>query len=251
MNKLLIFILLFSSQLFAAGTMQLEFSGQEIRQGALVRAKLFVPPESLNLPLRKLKGETLGETLYFHQLSPLLKKEGSLNYEAEVQVIFIKVPGNNNFTTQIGDHVFDLRWNSIEVFPVETPDQLIWADFTAPDFFEGNLFWVWILLLVLIITSASYYAWRKVSARMTEKKRRLKLVSEFRACQNYDDVVNLWKKKRDYIKEFPHLDSYFIPFEEILFRYQFKPSQSENEKNEVLKAYRHLIDQSEGGFNGI
>lgn len=251
MTRILIVLILFTSQLFAASRMQIDLPAGEIRQGALVKAKLFVPPESLNLPLQKLKGETLAETIYIQQLSPLMKKEGSPDYVSDIQLVFIKVPDTNPLALKLNEAVLEVGWNNIQIIPVETPDELLWADFTAPALFEGNLLWIWILLLGLILAGGGLFTWKKYSHRKAEKLRKRQLMNEFKSCQTYEDVVNMWKRKRVYLKEFPHLESSFQVFEEVLFRYQFKPKQSESEKLEVLSAYRKLLEQSEGGFHGI
>ncbi len=251
MIRILLLLIIFTGHSLAASRMQLELPASDIRQGALVKAKLFVPPESLNLPLQKLKGETLAETIYIQQLSPLMKKEGSPDYVAEVQLVFIKIPDTNPVAVKLNDEVIEVGWNNVQIIPVETPEELLWADFTAPDFLEGNFIWLWIILLILILGGGGFYGWKKISFRNAVKLRKRQLMTEFKSCQNYEDVVSMWKRKRVYLKEFPHLETSFPPFEEVLFRYQFKPKQSETEKSEVVKAYRKLLDQSEGGFYGI
>jgi hypothetical protein len=231
--------------------MKIAFPSSEIRQGSIIHAKLFVTPDSLNLPLQELKGEIVSETLYFQQLSQLFKKERSPEYVSEIQVIFIKVPEASTLKFKIGEEVVELGWNNIQVIPVETPEELLWADFTAPDLFKGKLIWVWFVLLGLLISVFGIYAGKKISVKNAQKARKRRLIDEFKSCQTYDEIVSMWKKKRTYTTEFPHLSSAFQPFEEVLFRYQFKPTQTEIEKSEVLNAYRKLLDQGEGGFRGI
>ncbi len=251
MTKILLLFLLLISQAWSAEKLTIGFTAQEVRQGSLVKAKLFVPPEMVNVPVQKLKGETAAETIYFHQISPLFKKEGSANYESDVQLIFTKVPESNHLTIKVNDLPVDLEWNSIQVIPVETPEGMLWADFTAPDFFEGKLTWIWISLLIIILAAGGYFLWTKIDKRTKEKARKQKLIDEFKSCQSYDDVVAFWKKKRIFIKDFPHLEATFPDFEIVLFKYQFKPVQTESEKSEVLTAYRNLVNQSEGGFRGV
>ncbi len=251
MTKIIFFLLLFTSNAFSADKLKIGFFAEEIRQGALVKAKLFVPPESVNVPFQKLKGETVGETIYFYQLSPLLRKEGSSNYEADIQLIFVKVPESTSLVATVGDQAIELEWNNIRIIPVETPEGMLWADFTAPDFLEGKLTWIWLTLLIIILGAGGFIIWKKLNKRNKEKSRKQKLIDEFKSCQSYEDIVAFWKKKRSFIKDFPHLEGTFPPFEEVLFKYQFKPSQTENEKNEVMKAYRNLVEQSEGGFRGV
>lgn len=60
-----------------------------------------------------------------------------------------------------------------------------------------------------------------------------------------------WKKKHTYLREFPQLDGPLKKFEAVLFKYQFKLFQTEEEKETVMRAYRTLLQESEGGLRGI
>ncbi|MFL5783783.1 MAG: hypothetical protein ACJ76H_04170 [Bacteriovoracaceae bacterium] len=244
-------ILFFSMNAWSTDRLQLIFDGNEIKQGALVNARMLVPGESLNFPVQKLKGENVAETIYFQKLSPLMRKDGSSAYESDVVVMFTGVPQAPMVSGKVGNNEFQLEWNSIKVIPIEATGKMLWADFTAPDFFEQN--WLKLLWAILIFPIAllGFYAWRKISARKREKKRKSQLAEEIRGCRTYEDVVNLWKRKHVYLKEFPQLESAFHTFENVFFKYSFKATQTEREKEEVVSAYRKLLEDSQGGLSGI
>ncbi len=249
--KLLLFLLILSAEVLSMDKLALFVPQSEVNQGALVKGTLIVQPEAVNFPVQKLKGETVGDTIYFQQLSPLLKKEGSAAYEADVRVIFTNVPENRSVTGNIANQELVIEWNDIRINPVEATGKMLWADFTAPDFMEGSWRWVWISLIIILLAVAGYFIWRKVSRRSREKKRRQKLASEFLACSNYDEIVEFWKRKHTYLKEFPQLEKNYRNFEEVLFKYQFKPKQTESEKEQVVRAYQKLTEESKGELRGI
>lgn len=247
-----IFLLIFISvNAWSADRLQLVFDESEVKQGALIKARLFVPASSINVPVQKLKGENIAETIFFQQISPLFRKEGSEAYTSDVVIIFTKVPESNMVTAKVGNQEFELQWNELKVDPVEATGQMLWADFTAPDFFEKSLTWILWIVGVLLIAAGGFFLGRRFSKKAKEQKRRRLLAQEVRSCQNYEDVVNFWKKKRNYLRDFPHLEETFPALENTLFKYSFKPSQTETEKEEVLRAYKKMMEASEGGFRGI
>ncbi len=246
----LLFII-FIADCWSAEQLRLVFSGIEVKQGALVRARLTVPPAGINLPLQKLKGETISETVYVQQISPLLRKEGAAEYEAETQIIFINVPQSNNLQWKIGESEIILSWDQLTVIPTEVPKEMLWADFSAPDVLHQNWLWILALTLLLFIPYPVFVLWKKLNFKKREKLRKAAIVEEIKNCRSYDDVVTLWKKKHTYLSTFPHLENSFVDLEKVLFKIQFKPGQSEAEKSEVLNAYQKFLNETEGGFRGI
>lgn len=250
--KYMVLVLLFMiSNTFAAERLSLSLNSSEFRQGALVKGTLKLGPSQVNIAVPKLKGQSFGETLYFHLVSPLLRKENSDSFESEVQVIFIKVPESTSLSGKIGNDEVVIEWNPVTIIPVETPEKMLWAEFTAPDYIVRNWYW---LLLIPVLALLAFFGIR-VSNKMTKRgklreKRRL-LAEEFKNCRSYDDVVGLWKRKQSYLKEFPVLEEPFRKFETVLFKYQFKQTQTEDEKAIVLKAYQDLLMESEGGLRGV
>ncbi len=245
---LLIFI---TGNCWSAEQLRLVFPSNEVKQGALVRARMIVPLTAVNLPLQKLKGQNLSETIYFQQLSPLLRKDGASEYEADTQVIFLSVPQTTTVPGKIGDAEINVNWDQLTVIPTEVPKEMLWADFTAPDVLYKNWMWLVFVAIFLLIPYPAYLLWEKLSFKKNERKRKLALMEEIKSCRSYDDVVALWKKKHSYLPTFPHLDGPFIDLEKTLFKVQFKPVQSESEKAEVMSAYQKFLTETEGGFRGI
>jgi hypothetical protein len=249
--KFLILTLFFVCNSWSADRLELDFKMTEVHQGALVSGVLLIQPESVNLPVQKLKGATIAETIYFQQLSAPLKKDGTSAYASDVKVIFIKPPESETITGSIGPNEIQINVGGIKVVPIQSTGQMIWADFTAPDFFAGNLKWLWITLLLILLATSSFVVWKKVNKKRKIAAHRKKLLKEFRGCTTYEEIVSLWKRKRVYLQEFPLIDDNFKNFEDVLFRYQFKPQQTEAEKEIVLIAYRKLLEASEGVLRGI
>ena len=159
--KLILVLLCTTLQALAVDRIQLQFPSNEIRQGAIVQGALLIDPSSLDLPVQKLTGTNFSETIYFHKISPLLKKEASEKYVSEVQVIFSKVPESDSLSGKIGERDVVLQWTAIRVVPMEAPGQMIWADFTAPELWKG--LWRWIALVVLssVLAFGGYRLWRR------------------------------------------------------------------------------------------
>lgn len=251
MIKILILFLLFVTEGWSSDRLELIFSQAEVNQGALLKGKLVLLPASLNFPVQKLKSQTIGETIYFHQLSPPMKKNGSSQFESDIQVIFIKPPESEIVTGIIENQPVQLSVTGLKVIPVESAEKMLWADFTAPDLFSGNWKWLWIGLALIILLPVVFFTWKKISARKKEVESRKKLIREFKTCSSYEDIVGMWKNKRVFLTEFPQIESDFRNFEETLFKYQFKSSQTADEKQLVVSAYQNLILKSEGGLSGV
>lgn len=249
--KFLLLLILFIGNAWSLDRLEIDFEDSEVHQGALIKGKLLLQPDSVNLPVQKMKGATIGETLYFQQLSPLLKKEASSAYESDVKVIFIKIPESDTITGVIGQNEIQINIGAIKVVPIESSGQMMWAEFTAPDFLAGNWRWVWITLIIILLAAGGFFIWRKISNKRMIAARRKQLLEEFRSCRTYEDVVSMWQKKRTYFNEFPQIENSFQKFEEVLFKYQFKPQQSEAEKQFVLDAYHKLLSDNEGVMRGI
>lgn len=151
---LLLFCFTFNA--FAAGKIELVLGQSEVHQGALVKGTLKLPPESVNMPVPKLKGSTFADTLYFHSISPLLRTETSTDYVSEVQVIFVKNPQATSATGKIGDQDVLLVWSPVKVIPVEAPEKMLWADFSAPDIVLHQWYWLLLIPLLAVLFYAIY-----------------------------------------------------------------------------------------------
>lgn len=240
-----LFIIFLPVLAFASPRVEMELLRPEVKQGSLVPVIFKLDTEAVQkVQLQKLVGQTLGEVLYFHEVSPLLKKGDE--FTAEGSVIFVKIPETN----LIKNNGFDLSWSSVTVSPTETDKQFIFTDFEIPvrPNFMIIVLSVLSLLAILVLGRRIY---KKHRLKKVARERKIKLKSLILGCKDYSEVVSFWMKRKELVEEFPHIEEPLRRLELILFRYQFKPHQSETERAEVMEAYRAFTRETEGGFHGI
>lgn len=246
----LLFVFLFSLPAYSAIKVEMDFSASNVKQGELIESRLEIQ-NAENLQISKLKGQSIGKILYFYDISPLMKREGAAYYEAEAKVIFINTPKSKIVQEVVNGQDVELNIGNIEVMPTEGAKSLIFGKFSVP---ERATWIIWAISGVLIAIILGLLGWsvtRTFKRKRKEKQRLVDLKNEILGCRNYEEVVNLWKKKHQLFKEFPHIEDSFLKLEEILNRYQFKPRQSETEKIEVVESYRKFSRSVEGGFSGL
>ena len=195
------------------------------------------------LRIEDLEGKTIQETLYVQAVE---KREGKIFFV----VIFTKVPNKLPLATSLNNLETTFFWQDVVVEPVEIPQGFLFGDFTIP---EPMRFLAIILSLislgVFFILGRRFY--RKFQEKKKNRARRLELWEKIMSVKNFEEVVSVWQNKHLLLREFPHLDEPFKSLEKVLFRYQFKPHQTPEEKEEVIKAYRHFQEILRGGRNGI
>lgn len=250
--KLILLCFLFAvSSAFAIERIQLSFKKTDLRQGELAHGVLSVGAQSLNLPLQKLRGQTFAETLYFQQISPLVRLKDSEEYHSDVQVIFLKIPEGNQIQGKLDASDVQISWNPVTIAETQASQQLLWGDFSAPDLIRRN--WIY-LILIPVLLIAGYYGfrlWQKLERRKKLKADRKVLFDELIAGGSYEDVVNLWKKKHVFLREFPQIEARFQGLEEVLFKVQFKPTQSEAERSRVVSAYQKFLNECREDLRGV
>ena len=127
MTKFLLLLIL-SFHVHSATKLELEFSVPKVNQGAITKAKLQIPAESLQLiELQKLKGQTLQDTLYLFEVSPAMGSVERSRYESEVSLVFAKVPEKNELSFSLQGQEIVLSWKDLEVVPVEVPENLLFG----------------------------------------------------------------------------------------------------------------------------
>jgi len=231
--------------------LELVFPEGEVKQGSLQEATLEIEADSLqNFEIQSLKALSPGETIYFHKLSPLMKKEADGKYTSEVSVVFLKVPESNSLDFSITDQKISLTWNGIRVIPTEVSKGMIFEAFEIPAR-KRVLFWLICCLLAVVTGIGIYIINKRVKTTRNKKLHRQKLKDLIFSASSYDEIIAIWQKKSLLQEEFPHTTESFKNLEKTLFKYVFKPHQSENEKIEIQKAYRGFINEVQGGFNGI
>ncbi len=253
MKRIVILLSLFLSVSAFASVLKLEIRFQEpkIKQGSVVPATLVFDAESSQkLPINKIVGETLGGHFYIYSAKPLLTKDNWNAFESEATVIVGKIPEAKPVSYKSGDNEIMVLWNDVEFIPTEAPKELIYGTFEIPSRAQ-ILKWL-SLLAVFIIAGLGIWKFKKyLDNKNSIQKKKRELKDEVLSAKEYADVVSIWQKKSQILKVFPSLEDHFKELEVVLFKYQFKPSQTETEKNQVMTAYREFINKSQGGFNGI
>lgn len=247
--KKILFILLFllSSSVLATVGMHIDLANSTIKQGKVEQATLRLDEGAAQQILaKKITGLNLENTIYLLEVGPLSKKNDG--YEANAKVIFLKVPESK--VLQYQGSKFPITWSPVEIIPTEASQNLIFEQFTIPTP-KNILLWISLIILTLLIFFAVMRFRRIQQAKALQRKRRISLRDELMKGTQYSEVVDIWKKRDLFLAEFPEIQQHFKMFEQVLFKYQFKPFQTETEKIEIMQAYREFINNIRGGLNGI
>lgn len=242
-----IFLPLFS---FADSGINLVFNDKTVSQGRLHSAEMNLDLNTLSiLDSKKLSGATVGETLYIVDVSPFMRNDAGA-YNASATVIFLKIPKEEAGVIDTAKGKVSVKWGAIEVLPTEAPETFLFGSFEIP---QGSnlltLLSVLIGVLVLLFPIKKLYERRK-NQRALKKQLDL-LKKDIFDAHNYEGIVNIWKRKHDFLSVFPQTRESFQKFEEVLFKVQFKPTQSESEKERVVNAYLIFLDEIKGVMGGI
>ena len=252
MKRIIFFLfIILNHTAFSAVGLHLDFTQKTLKQGKIEDAIIQMDENSVQkIELQQLKGQSLADVIYLLDVSPLVKKDGGSKFEAEAKVIFLKKPEAQVLLHKLSGADIAITWSKVEIIPTETTQKLIFGQFEIPSR-KKILIW-FISLLILIIGIAFFFKYRR---RLQEKKniliRRKKHKAELMDAKEYSQIVHIWTQRDIYLKEFPEIHEAFKNFEAILFKYQFKPYQSEAEKAEVQEAYRAFMAHIQGGLSGI
>jgi len=246
---LIAFLILISTSAFGTVGMHINFSKPTIKQGKVEEATLYLDEATAqNFLAKKVTGQTIENTIYLLEVGPLTKADK--NFEAEAKVIFLKVPESKVIQYEGVQGNFPVTWSGVEIVPTEATQELIFERFSIPSR-KNVLLWLGILIGVsgVLILALRFRKTQRTKAQM--RKRRLGLRDELVGGTVYSEIVEIWKKREIFIAEFPEIQDHFKKFEQVLFKYQFKPSQTEAEKIEIMQAYREFLNNVRGGLNGI
>ncbi len=251
MKKSLLLFIFLSLRVFADANIKLQIDQSSFKAGEIVSAQLSLDASSAqSFPLQSMKGQVLGGTLYFQSISPLIHRENQASYGADAEIIFIKKPDTQNLNVTIGDTPAVITWNSVEVVPVEIPPKFIFMNFEIP---EPSKLVLW--LAIFLGFAFIFWGIWKLKINLDKKKTvrdfRKKLKEEILSCRNYNELVQFWQKKRTYTQTFPEIESPLEKLEVVLFKFQFKPVQSESEQSQAMDAYREFRKDVEGTLSGI
>lgn len=250
MKLLALFFTIFP--LLASASVRLEFSAteKEYQQGSLVTGTLRINPENINqIKVQKFKGLTFGKSLYFYKIEPWLRTEGEQSFRSNVQVIFTNLPESNVLKETIDSLDLEINLNQVNILPTEASAQLIFGVFEIPSR-PKIIFWALIGITLSAVLAGAYWGYKKYTQRQNRRSHKAKVFVEITTAHDYQSVVQLWLRKHEYLKTFPHMEEPFRKLESVLFKYQFKSSQTSQEKEEVLKAYQQFITEGQEGFRG-
>lgn len=251
MIKFLI-LLLIAFPVYSSVRIELSADVSVVNQGELTEVALKIHSDlNTSLELQKLKGTSFGGVIYFYEISPLLRKEGSPTLYADARIIFVKVPEGTTIKSSFEGRSMEMELIDLEVRPTEAAQNYQFGNFEIPltsRFVAGVVIILVVLILSLLLALPLL---RKIQDKRRHKIMLRKLKSEVLECKAYDDVVELWKAKHLYLETFPHIKEPFHRLEEVLYKYQFKQFQSQQEKQEVIESYRKFVASVEGGFIGI
>lgn len=247
MKIAVLFLFLFSSA-WSRVNFELVLNSSSVKQGEIAIGKLIVKESQGQTSFAGLKGKNIGKTVYLMNLSPFMGKAGQL--ESDAKIIFLAVPQTNSVSEVVDGEEIVITWNSIEVVPTEETKSFLLGNFEVPERKEV-VPWILGFLIVLVLGGLGYWITEKIKSKKYSKTMLAKLKQEILACQNYDDIVLMWRQKRTYLQTFPQLETAFKTLEQTLFKYQFKPQRTERELDEVQKAYEQFKSESAGVLNGI
>jgi hypothetical protein len=248
MKIFVLLLFLLNSLVFAKVQLELTSPSQDIKQGEIISGKLFLKDGEGQVSLSGLKGKSIGETIYFVSVNPLIGKNGVL--ESEVRFIFLAIPQSNLLNERIDGDDFTISWVKFNVIPTQPVESFLLGDFVIPER-KKILRWFMIGFLFLAAISCATWFYFKFKKKKKIKIKLQELKEELINCKNYDDIVLLWQNKRKFIQHFPHIDKEFKALEVILFKYQFKPKRTEEEVSKVVTAYLKFKDAVSGSLNGI
>lgn len=248
MSKLLYILLLLPLAAWSGVSLELSLVNPSVKQGQIANGRLLVKETSGNAGLSGLKGQNLGKTLYIHSVAPFIVKDGQL--ESEVRVIFAQVPQVQSVKEVIGGEEITISWQNIEVTPTEAVKSFLFGDFDVPER-RDVLPWIFGGLSLAALTLGVWWFSSRQKQKSLTKAQKEKLKNEIISCGSYDDIVLMWRQKHRYLERFPVIEGEFKTFEEVLFKYQFKPQRSEQEMAEVDTAYKKFKSNVAGVLNGI
>jgi hypothetical protein len=250
MKRLLLLLSFISLVAPASAGIVIKFAEKKITQGSLQSVNLIVDEESFTkLDSFKLMGLTINESLYIQSVSSFTRNNGN-DLEASATVVFIKVPKENAAIIETSKGNIQVDWGNTEILPTEASEGYLFGNFEIPR--PKNILWGLSILIVLGVLVLTGIKLKKTRDQKSKAKKYLeKIKDQILSSSDYNSIVETWKKKHEIINHFPNLSSPFSNLEKELFKVQFKPVQSELEKEEVQKAYKLFLDQIKGDLDGI
>lgn len=168
----------------------------------------------------------------------------------EAIVIFLSIPNKEKTLFEYSGKEIPITWSNVIVSAVEVPDNFILGNFSIPERAQWLKYTIYTLVSLILLIGGAYLQSRRKKLKLIKEKKVL-LKQQLLAGACYSDVVKIWQEKHHFIAEFPGLDKHFKDFEKVLFKYQFCIDQTDDQKKEVMRSYRHFCESIRGGFDGI
>lgn len=252
MIKYLFLSIFIVANAFSAEKIHLVFKDPQVKQGSIVDATIAMGLEvaqKIGGPA-KLKDSSLGDTFYIVNASTQIRKMDSSLLTSDTKIILQKIPESQPVRHNFNGTEVEVTWENVEFVPTEAAQGFIFGSFDIPARMK-LLQWLIGLIVVAAIGLITFYGLKKFKHKKLLKQHKTGIKNLVMSANEYSDVVTIWQKKSLILKEFPQLEEHFRKLETVLFKYQFKPHQTETEKAEVMNAYRDFTKNVEGGFHGI
>ena len=226
--------------------LELILNSPSVKQGEITSGRLIVKQADGQAGLNGLQGKNLGKTLYLLNVSPFMGKQGAL--EAEAKIIFLTVPSINAVSELINNEEVFIVWNNLEILPTESSKSFLLGDFDIPAR-RKIMIWMGSFLLALVIMFLGFWLKKRRSENSKRKTKLKNLKQKLLSCTNYEEIIEMWKNKNEFLITFPKIEESFKKFEIILFQYQFKSTRTERELDEVVSAYKNFKNDVMGVLN--
>ena len=243
-----IILLLISFNIWSKVDLNLVLPTDRVNQGEIVQGKIVLGQSEGQVALNGLNGLNIQKTIYLISVSPFIGKDG--NYEAEAKVIFLKSPESAVLQETVNGEEIHIRWTTVEIIPTEEPKSFLLGNFNVP---IKKSFTAWIIggVLSLAFILLTLFLIRLRKKKQVIKVKKIKLKNELMNNETYTEIVAMWRQKQIFLEAFPGIAEEFKEFEKVLFKYQFKKTQSESEVEEVILAYKSFCSNVLGILNGI
>lgn len=246
--KLILILFFIISPVWSSVQLELDLATVTPKQGEIVAARLILKNARGQAALTGLKGKNFKKVVYLLNLSPFIGENGRL--EADAKVIFLQVPETTFVSEVINGEEVVLSWREVRVIPTEASQSFLLGDFEIPGR-KKIVLWISLFIALILISSGIFYAKRKYALKNRAVKRRKELKQNLLTATDYSGVVSLWQSKQIYLSEFPGLEVSFKKLEKTLFKYQFKPTQTTQEMQEVMRSYDQFKSDIMGVLNGV
>lgn len=242
---------LLTTSLFASTKVRIDFHDKRFQQGSIQQAEIILDETFVQkIEVQKLTSKILGETLYLHEVGPILKTGDSPSFKAKAQVVFVKIPQSDSVSYKLGSEEIVFSWSAVDIIPLEASEGFVFEDFEISKRFK-KYYWFFLLLVGVPLAYIFFRFNKKLELKKKVKQEKEAVLKRLLATNQYEEIVKLWVNKNEIYKTYPELNEFFKDVEKVLFLYQFKPTQSQNEKDHVVKVYQEMITKFQGSLRGV